>query len=100
MSFRGRLYDLGDYPGVVLSRAGGTVHAELYRIERPAILAVLDDFELYRPAEPDPYDPRTGRGSLYLRKVVAVERTRAYLYVWNGPTFGAPQVETGDWKHG
>ncbi len=85
---------------MVLTPTGGLVHAELYRIERPAILPVLDDFEQFRPAEPGPYDPRTGRGSLYLRKVVSVDQTRAYLYVWNGPTSGAPQIETGDWKHG
>ena len=84
----------------MLSPTGGRVHAELYRIERPSILAALDDFELYRPDEPAPFDARTGRGSLYLRKVVTVDRTRAYLYVWNGRTIGARQIEAGIWKRG
>ena len=77
------MYDLGDYPGVRLSPGGGPIHAELHRIEQPAILTALDEFELYRPTEPGPYDVRSGRGSLYLRKAVVARGRRAFVYVWN-----------------
>ena len=94
------MYDLGDYPGVVLSPSGGTIQAELHRIDRNSILTVLDDFERFRPAEPEPFDRRTGRGSLYVRKAILAADVRAWVYLWNGPTAGARQIAAGDWKHG
>ncbi len=86
------MYDLGDYPGVVLSPTGGVVEAELYRIDRHLILQTLDDFELYRPGEPGPYDPCAGRGSLFVRRPIVANGVRAYLYVWNGRTAGVRQI--------
>jgi hypothetical protein len=60
------------------------VRAELYRILRPAILKALDDFEVCRPAEPRAFDPRTGRGSLFVRRTILAGGARAYVYLWNG----------------
>jgi hypothetical protein len=68
----------------VLSPAGGLIDAELYRIERPGILKALDGFELYRPAQPQPYDRRTGKGSLFVRRTVLAGGVRAFIYLWNG----------------
>jgi len=92
------MYDLGDYPGVVLAPGGARIRAELYRIAQPAILRALDDFELYRPAEPRPYDEETGRGSLYLREAIAVGGVLAWVYLWNGHSRGARPISSGDWK--
>ena len=89
MRFRGRLFDFGDYPGAVLAATGRPIRAELYRILQPAILKTLDDFEVYRPAEPRPFDRRTGRGSLFVRLTVLAGGVRAYVYLWNGSTAGA-----------
>ena len=94
------MYDLGDYPGVVLSPLGGVVQAELHRIDRNSILTILDDFERYRPSEPAPFDRRTGRGSLYVRKAILTADVHAWVYLWNGPTRDARQIASGHWKHG
>jgi gamma-glutamylcyclotransferase (GGCT)/AIG2-like uncharacterized protein YtfP len=54
-SVRGRLYDLGPYPGLVLDDAASTVRGELFALPPdPALLASLDDYEgscLYRRVE-------------------------------------------------
>ncbi|QSN60266.1 gamma-glutamylcyclotransferase [Caballeronia sp. M1242] len=46
---RGRLYDFGAYPGLVLDEEGGTpVKGDVYRIE-DALVAVLDEIEEVYP---------------------------------------------------
>ena len=92
----GALYDLGDYPGLVLG-ALGQVKGELYRILDPAVLAELDDYELYRPDDPAPYDAAKGTGSLYLRQAIGVGTTSAFVYVLNVPPTG-PRIPGGDWR--
>jgi gamma-glutamylcyclotransferase (GGCT)/AIG2-like uncharacterized protein YtfP len=43
---KGRLYDLGPYPGIVLDETAPQVRGELLALpEDPAILASLDDYE-------------------------------------------------------
>jgi gamma-glutamylcyclotransferase (GGCT)/AIG2-like uncharacterized protein YtfP len=96
---RGRILDLGDYPGLTLAPAAGLVRAELWRIERASILADLDAYELFRRDEPEPYDLATGRGSLFVRRVVLVRSVPAFIYVYNGET-GRPAalvIRSGDW---
>lgn len=68
---RGRRYELGEYPGVVLSGdIGDQVRGELFLLpegaEGAAVLARLDAYEDFRPADP--------AGSLFLR-----QRTQATL---------------------
>ena len=51
-SVKGRLYDLGGYPGLVLDDAAGWVHGELYSLTRPGqAFEVLDEYEGCLPAE-------------------------------------------------
>ena len=61
-TIQGRLYDLGPYPGVVLSDdPANTVSGELFQLPNdPAILARLDDYEDFRPSDP--------AASLFLRQ--------------------------------
>jgi len=79
---RGRMYDLGAYPGVVLGGDGsGEVHGEVFTVPDAAILARLDAYEDYRPLDP-------GR-SLFLRVQTAVmlasgAREVCWIYVYNG----------------
>ena len=94
------MFDFGDYPGAVLSLTGRVIPAELYRIRRPAILRALDDFELYRPDQPGPHDPRTGEGSLFVRRTILAGGVRAHVYLWNGPTLGRREIAAGDSKYG
>ena len=86
----GRLFDLGDYPGLVIGK--GLVEAELYTIDDLSLLAPLDDFERY--------DPEDRTGSLYLRRCVRLAEpgVDAWLYVYNQDTEGKAPIPSGDWK--
>ncbi len=81
--FPGRMYDLGDFPGVIL--AAGRVQGELYR-----------------PGDRRPYDAHADRGSLFLRQVRRIRGVRAYVYLYNGETRRgrrAPRiVRSGLWR--
>jgi|WetSurMetagenome_2_1015567.scaffolds.fasta_scaffold80898_2 gamma-glutamylcyclotransferase (GGCT)/AIG2-like uncharacterized protein YtfP len=98
-NFRGRMHDLGDFPGVVLTPAEGLIRAELWRIVRPLVLAELDAYELFRPHQPEPYDPATGCGSLFVRDVVLVRSVQAFVYAYNGEKGRppAPVIRAGHW---
>jgi gamma-glutamylcyclotransferase (GGCT)/AIG2-like uncharacterized protein YtfP len=97
--FRGRMYDLGDYPGVVLAPGAGLVCAELHRITDPGLLTELDAFELYRPNDPGPYDPSTGQGSLFVRETIRLGGVGAQVYLYNGVRGRSepPIIASGDW---
>jgi gamma-glutamylcyclotransferase (GGCT)/AIG2-like uncharacterized protein YtfP len=82
-SVEGRLYDLGNYPGVKLSsKKKNKIRGRVYRLPSdPSVLEKLDAYEEYYPSAPN--------DSLYLRKLADVElsngRTlRAWVYEYNG----------------
>jgi gamma-glutamylcyclotransferase (GGCT)/AIG2-like uncharacterized protein YtfP len=84
---RGVMYDLGDYPGVVLGPGAGLVVGELHRIEDPDLLPELDAFEHYRPDDP---------ASLFVRRTIRVGGLDAEIYLYNGGPASAAVV-SGDW---
>jgi gamma-glutamylcyclotransferase (GGCT)/AIG2-like uncharacterized protein YtfP len=87
---RGRLYDLGPYPG--FSPEGRSlVFGDLFAIRDSAALDRLDAFEGYVADDP--------LGSLYLRRRIALHRPsgEAWIYVYNGVLAAAPAVGSGDW---
>ena len=83
---KGGLYDLGDYPGLLLDGSEGSVAGEVYEIEE-ATLAALDEFESaaeYHRLETSAFvDGRT---------------LNCWVY---GPDPGrcqeAPRIDSGDW---
>ena len=80
---KGRLYDFGAYPGVVLDETAGLVAGEVFLLpEDTDTFARLDDYEGYVPASLSE--------SLYLRQVVGVRmedggELQAWIYVYNRP---------------
>jgi gamma-glutamylcyclotransferase (GGCT)/AIG2-like uncharacterized protein YtfP len=79
-SLRGRLYDFGAYPGVVLADEGEAVRGVVFAVPEDAFssLDAYEGFEPSRPAE-----------SLFLRVQTHVlmdrgERLSCWIYVWNG----------------
>ena len=87
---RGRLYDLGRFPG--LMPGDGEVTGELVRIKDDAALARFDAFE--------GFDAKAPRLSDYLRRRVALVEppgVRAWVYVYNKPLTGRREVPGGDW---
>ncbi|GAA4337963.1 gamma-glutamylcyclotransferase [Pigmentiphaga soli] len=59
---RGRLYDFGDWPGLVEAADGPAVLGEVYRIG-PALLAAMDEVEEYVP----------GQDTLFVRRRVELD---------------------------
>jgi gamma-glutamylcyclotransferase (GGCT)/AIG2-like uncharacterized protein YtfP len=101
LTFKGRgtiraaLFDLGIYPAAIPADDNSTVRGEVYETnEAAAVLAVLDEIEGYRPAEPD--------RSLYTRATVDVTLEdgrveKAWSYFYNAPLGGAQRITSGDY---
>jgi gamma-glutamylcyclotransferase (GGCT)/AIG2-like uncharacterized protein YtfP len=95
---RARLFDLGEYPGIVISTdPADNVTGEIY--ELPAvgaegILRVLDDYEGIGPADPEPHE--------YRREVVRVtledgQSLRAWAYVLADSHPDYPRIPSTDY---
>lgn len=85
----GRLYDLGDYPGLV--PGDGVVHGELFELRDLAVLKAFDKYERY--------DARNPEKSLYLRRAVRLVHPPcdAWVYVYNQSLHSAYHIASGDW---
>ena len=84
-SVAGRLLNLGRYPGLI--RGAGRVKGELYRLDDPELLPVLDREEGYN----------------FLRSITIVtlargRRARAWVYRYRGPRERAVPVPHGDYR--
>src|SRR5206468_631155 len=76
---RGKLYDIGSFPGVALDDAAGSVHGVVLAGATEEILSVLDEYEGCDPAD---------NNALYRRERCAVtlgsgERLETWVYVYN-----------------
>lgn len=97
----GALFDLGDYPGLIVAGALALplapVMGELYEV-KPAQWAQLDALEQF--------DPQSMSNSMYLRqwaevtwlKTGAAQSQRAQVYVYNWPLTDRPRIENGDFR--
>ncbi len=92
----GRLYDLGEYPGLVISPETETrVWGELYRLRAPRFtLALLDHYEACPPSN--------NRYGEYRRRQAIVRlmpggRLRTWVYVYQGPVRGLTPIHSGDY---
>lgn len=79
-ALRGRVYNLGDYPGLVLDPAGGLVQGEVFILPDEPTLAQLDAYEDFRPDDRE--------GSLFLRTSATVtmqdgSQLLCWVYVYN-----------------
>ncbi len=91
---KGRLLDLGQYPGAVPEEPG-TVQGEVYRRLAPGLLVALDREEGYCPEAPE-------RG-LYLRRPAPVRladgrEVTAWIYWYHGPRDRAVPIPRGDYR--
>lgn len=84
-SVSGRLLDLGGYPGLIAGR--GRVRGEVYRLDDPQLLPVLDREEGYNFAR--------------RRTIVTLaggRRARAWLYRYRGPRERGRPIPGGDYR--
>ena len=86
----GRLYHLGDYPGLVTAQRG-LVHGQLVAFRDHSLFEKLDAYELF--------DPDDTEGSEYRRVEVDLlgSGRRAWAYEYNRPVRNRPIVRSGRW---
>ncbi len=87
-TIRGRRYNLGEYPGIILDSTGPAIPGELFTVPDAATLAALDAYEDFRPADPD--------NSLYLRVETTATRpdgssVTCWVYAYNREVQGSSQ---------
>lgn len=88
----GRLYDLGEYPALLPAQSDSDrVSAELFRLNGPRALQILDAFEDYLPENEEE--------SLYLRQLVSPEGHDqvAWVYLYNKPVVESKLILCGSW---
>ncbi len=94
-SLAGRLYDLGDYPGLVYDTDSPVqVKGQLFRLNDPArILLFLDDYEGASEESPE--------SGLFRKELLPVlfegSKRSAWVYTYNQPLNGALPIPSGDY---
>ena len=97
-TIQGRLYNLGEYPGIVLSQtASELVQGETYTLlpeNQEETLKLLDDYEGIGSSYPLPHE--------YKRALVAVTlssgaKVQAWAYILNIETDGLERIISGDY---
>lgn len=93
---RGRLYDLGEYPGAVLDEeAVSVVRGRVFELpDDPSVLEALDDYECV--------EPNDLAASLFIRntataKMANGEELACWIYTYNRDVTGKPVIEDGDY---
>jgi len=94
-SLWGRLYDFGDYPGLLLDAGGAEVVGDVYQIDA-ALVPILDEIEEIYP----------GQEGLFIRRQVYVEVLELgqprlfdclFYPITAGAAAGRPIISGGDW---
>jgi gamma-glutamylcyclotransferase (GGCT)/AIG2-like uncharacterized protein YtfP len=94
-TMRGRLYDLGRYPGMVTGDGlDELVHGEVFRLNQPAgALAWLDAYEDVRPHDPTSEYER----ALRTARLASGGDIAAWVYLYRGNLERAPHIADGRW---
>ena len=91
---QGKLYLVGDYPGVVLSdNPADRVLGELYAISQAHVLGLMDEYEECTDEHPQPHE--------YIRRICPVKtetglRVDAWVYLFNHATDNLRSIVSGD----
>lgn len=98
-SVRGVLYDLGDYPGLVVGASDtDSVRGDVYRLHPPTAdetLRLLDAYEGCGPDDPEPHEYRRDRVPVRLD---SGESTKAWAYVLVRDVRGLQRIPSGDYS--
>jgi len=91
----GHLYDLGEYPGAVLSKTGPVIVGQIFELpDDPEVLSKLDEYEGFDPAHP--------QGSLFVRErwpvtlIGGKKKVNCWIYIYNRHPGTAPSISSGD----
>lgn len=98
-SVRGKLYDLGEYPGAVVSRTSPSViKGKVFELpEDQGVLSSIDAYE--------GFDPNHPQGSLFIRKRWPVtladgSRMMCWIYTYNRKPGDARLITSGSYRRG
>ena len=93
---KGRLYDLGEYPGLVASSgADAWVRGELYSLEKPE--EALSRLDCYEGCGPDAAKPHDFKRVELDAELETGETIRAWVYVYEGSIEGKHEITSGDY---
>ncbi|MGO9076628.1 MAG: gamma-glutamylcyclotransferase [Terriglobales bacterium] len=90
---RGHLFDLGEYPGAILTRTGSEIAGQIFELpDDPSVLDRLDEYEGFDPTNP--------ASSLFVRKRRRVQsqdgrRIFCWIYSYNRPVAAARRLGGG-----
>jgi gamma-glutamylcyclotransferase (GGCT)/AIG2-like uncharacterized protein YtfP len=93
--FKGRLYDISEYPGAVADRhAQSLVYGSIYLMDDVfMVLKKLDDYEGYGPEQEQP--------NLFIRQLIEMETNGpsidCWVYLYNKAADGLSTIESGDY---
>jgi gamma-glutamylcyclotransferase (GGCT)/AIG2-like uncharacterized protein YtfP len=92
---RGQLFDLGEYPGAILSRTGSPIAGQVFELpDDPEVLNRLDEYEGFDRSDP--------RASLFIRQRRYVQldgggKVFCWVYTYNRPLKAARALSGGDY---
>lgn len=93
-SCRGRLYDLGSYPGLIPDAHGDLVQGDVFRLLQPRpLLRVLDRYEGCASRMPGPREYRRDLIEVFCKG----QTLRAWSYVYLRPTARGQRIASGDY---
>lgn len=93
--FKGRLYDMGEYPGAVADlRADSYVHGSIYLMaDASVVLEKLDDYEGYGNDQEQP--------NLFIRKLMEIETNArsidCWVYLYNREVDKLTIIDSGEY---
>lgn len=93
--FRGKLYDIGEYPGAVAdNQYAGYVYGSILTMNNAvSTLKHLDYYEGFGPEQEQP--------NLFVREIINVESEKGIIscwcYLYNLPVNGLPVIVSGDY---
>ena len=93
---QGRLFNLGEYPGLVPSfDSGSWVQGEVYALDNPLqTLSRLDEYEGCAPSDPEPHEFERVELDVVMK---SGKRENAWAYVYKGSTMNKREILTGDY---
>ena len=89
---KGKLYDIGEYPGAILNDGDEYIYGVILQIDDPEVVFLeIDDYEGYGDEQPEPNE--------FIRVSTDVETVSeivsCYVYVYNLPIDDLPTITDG-----
>jgi gamma-glutamylcyclotransferase (GGCT)/AIG2-like uncharacterized protein YtfP len=92
--FKGRLFDIGEYPGGIIGDAGYNIAGSVFKLKSADALSRLDDYEGFGEDQDQP--------NLFVREWLPVTTGEGaidcWVYLYNLPVEGLKEILSGDYQ--